>query len=328
MVHPLTQKSAQQTFLFEWLTRIRMVEEEIAKRYSEQKMRCPVHLSIGQEAPSAAFALATQVRDYAVSTHRGHAHYLAKGGDLSAMIAEIYGKETGCSKGRGGSMHLADKSVGFMGTSAIVGNSIPIGVGLALSLQIRKVRQASVIFLGDGAIEEGVFYESANFAAVKNLPTVFLCENNEYSVYSGLPVRQPAGRQISDLAAAIGLTSKAVDGNDVEVCYGAIDSALRAARDGEGPQFVEFKTYRHLEHCGPNDDDHLGYRPPGELQDWLDKDPVSLYQNELESRGVLSAEKVLNIRSTVAREIDEAFASAEAASFPVMADFTDGVYAD
>jgi len=328
LVHPLTLKSTQQIFLFEWLTRIRMVEEEIAKRYSEQKMRCPVHLSIGQEAPSAAFALATQVGDYAVSTHRGHAHYLAKGGNLSAMIAELYGKETGCSKGRGGSMHLADKSVGFMGTSAIVGNSIPIGVGLALSLQIRKVRQASVIFLGDGAIEEGVFYESANFAAVKNLPTVFLCENNEYSVYSGLPVRQPAGRQISDLAAAIGLTSKAVDGNDVEVCYGAIDSALRAARDGEGPQFVEFKTYRHLEHCGPNDDDHLGYRPPGELQDWLDKDPVSLYQNELESRGVLSAEKVLNIRSTVAREIDEAFASAEAASFPVMADFTDGVYAD
>jgi TPP-dependent pyruvate/acetoin dehydrogenase alpha subunit len=304
-----------------------MVEVEIAKRYSEQKMRCPVHLSIGQEAPSAAFALAIQVRDYAVSTHRGHAHYLAKSGNLSAMIAEIYGKETGCSKGRGGSMHLADKAVGFMGTSAIVGNSIPVGVGLALSLQVKKIEQASVIFLGDGAIEEGVFYESANFAAVRNLPAVFLCENNEYSVYSSLPVRQPAGRQISDLAAAIGLTSKAVDGNDVEVSYGAIDSALRAARNGEGPQFIEFKTYRHLEHCGPNDDDHLGYRPLGELQAWLDKDPVSIYQSELENLGIISSELVSSIRSIISQEIDDAFEAAEAASFPVMADFTDGVYA-
>jgi TPP-dependent pyruvate/acetoin dehydrogenase alpha subunit len=304
-----------------------MVEVEIAKRYSEQKMRCPVHLSIGQEAPSAAFALAIQVRDYAVSTHRGHAHYLAKSGNLSAMIAEIYGKETGCSKGRGGSMHLADKAVGFMGTSAIVGNSIPVGVGLALSLQVKKIEQASVIFLGDGAIEEGVFYESANFAAVRNLPAVFLCENNEYSVYSSLPVRQPAGRQISDLAAAIGLTSKAVDGNDVEACYQAINSALSAARNGEGPQFIEFKTYRHLEHCGPNDDDHLGYRPQGELQSWLDKDPVSIYQSELENLGIISSELVSSIRSIISQEIDDAFEAAEAASFPVMADFTDGVHA-
>jgi len=304
-----------------------MVEEEIAKRYSEQKMRCPVHLSIGQEAPSAAFALAIQVGDYAVSTHRGHAHYLAKGGNLSAMIAEIYGKETGCSKGRGGSMHLADKAVGFMGTSAIVGNSIPVGVGLALCLQIKKIEQASVIFLGDGAIEEGVFFESANFAAVKNLPAVFLCENNEYSVYSPLSVRQPAGREISNLAAAIGLTSNAVDGNDVEACYQAINSALSAARNGGGPQFIEFKTYRHLEHCGPSDDDHLGYRPQGELQSWLDKDPVSIYQSQLESNGVLSSQLVSRIRSTISQEIETAFKLAEAASFPVMADFTDGVYA-
>ena len=323
----MTLDNTQRVLLFEWLTRIRMVEVEIVNRYSEQKMRCPVHLSIGQEAPSAAFALAIQVGDYAVGTHRGHAHYLAKGGNLSAMIAEIYGKETGCSKGRGGSMHLADKAVGFMGTSAIVGNSIPVGVGLALSLQVKKIEQASVIFLGDGAIEEGVFYESANFAAVRNLPAVFLCENNEYSVYSSLPVRQPAGRQISDLAAAIGLTSKAVDGNDVEVSYGAIDSALRAARNGEGPQFIEFETYRHLEHCGPNDDDHLGYRPLGELQAWLDKDPVSIYQSELENLGIISSELVSSIRSIISQEIDDAFEAAEAASFPVMADFTDGVHA-
>jgi len=162
---------------------------------------------------------------------------------------------------------------------------------------------------------------------VKNLPAVFLCENNEYSVYSSLPVRQPAGRQISNLAAAIGLTSKAVNGNDVEACYGAIDSALRAARDGEGPQFVEFKTYRHLEHCGPNDDDHLGYRPQGELQGWLGKDPVSIYQSELERLDILSSESISIIRSRIAQEITTAFEMAEAASFPVIADFADGVYA-
>ena len=176
--------------------RIRSVEEEISKRYSEGKMRCPTHLSIGQEAVPSAFSQIAKKNDFAVSSHRGHAHYLAKGGNLKSMLAEIYGKKTGCSGGKGGSMHLIDLAVNFMGTSAIVGNSIPVGVGLGMSAKIKNTKQVSFIFFGDGAIEEGIFYESINFAIVKKLPVVFICENNLYSVYSPFSVRQPKGRSI------------------------------------------------------------------------------------------------------------------------------------
>ena len=176
--------------------RIRAVEERIAKEYPNGEMRCPVHLSIGQEAVSAIHQLLAKQSDFAVSTHRGHAHYLSKGGDLKAMIAEIYGKKTGCSNGKGGSMHLIDLSVNFMGTSAIVGNSIPVGVGLGFAAKLSGLGNISYIFLGDGAVEEGLFYESVNFAATKKLPVIFICENNLYSVYSPLKVRQPEGRKI------------------------------------------------------------------------------------------------------------------------------------
>ena len=155
--------------------RIRTVEEEIVKRYSEQEMRCPTHLSIGQELVPSIYAEFISTNDYAVSTHRAHAHYLAKGGNLKKMIAEIYGKVTGCSKGLGGSMHLIDESVGFMGSTAIVGGTIPIGVGLGLSIQIKNENKISTVFLGDGAIEEGVFYESLNFAVLRELPVLFIC---------------------------------------------------------------------------------------------------------------------------------------------------------
>jgi len=153
--------------------RIRAVEEKIAAEYNNQRMRCPTHLSIGQEAVPSAISSCINKNDFAVSTHRGHAHYLAKGGDLKAMIAEIYGKETGCSKGKGGSMHLIDTKVGFMGTSAIVGNSIPVGVGLALSCKLKKSDQISIVYLGDGAVEEGVFYESLNFSILQKLRVLF-----------------------------------------------------------------------------------------------------------------------------------------------------------
>jgi pyruvate dehydrogenase E1 component alpha subunit len=302
--------------LFSTMLRIRMIESAIANKYSEQEMRCPVHLSIGQEAPAAAFAQAVEKKDFAVSTHRGHAHFLAKGGSLDSMIAEIYGKSTGCSQGRGGSMHLADKSIGFMGTSAIVGNSIPIGVGLGLFLQIQKIKQASCIFLGDGAIEEGVFYESANFSALKNLPVVFFCENNQYSVYSPLEVRQPEGRSISQMVNGIGLNSQEVDGNDVTECFIAIKQALKKARSGEGPQFLEFHTFRQLEHCGPNNDDHLRYRKLGELDSWLERDPITFYTSSLLQRKLLNIKDIEKIRNQIETEIERAFQAALNAPFP------------
>ena len=213
------------------MKRIRAVEEEIAGKYSEWEMRCPTHLSIGQEAVATVLGHLLSQDDLVVSTHRAHAHYLGKGGDLNAMIAEIYGKETGCSKGRGGSMHLIDTSVGFMGSTAIVGGTIPIGTGLALAIKYRKTKQISCIFLGDGAIEEGAFYEAANFAALHKLPALFICENNLYSVYSPLSKRQPSGRKIHELANSIGLMSDYGNGNDVIQSHNIIKNAISEIRN-------------------------------------------------------------------------------------------------
>ena len=309
--------------LYRAMVRIRMVEQSIASAYEEQEMRCPVHLSIGQEAPSAAFSLVVEPGDLAVSTHRGHAHYLSKGGDLKRMLAEIYGKSTGCSGGIGGSMHLIDTSVGFMGTSAIVGNSIPVGVGLGLAMKTQGIQQAACVFLGDGATEEGVFYEAVNIAALRNLPVLFLCENNQYSVYTPLEQRQPQQRRIVDVARSLGIRAEAVDGHSGPSCWEAIARELPTVRRGEGPALIEFSTHRYVEHCGPNDDDHLGYRKPGELSVWLERDPIET----LEGRLGLSHQDVSATRSDIQAEIDEAFAFAKASPFPDRSALADAIYA-
>lgn len=313
--------------LFRHMHHIRAVEEEIARHYPEGKMRCPVHLSIGQEAVPALFAEHVRHDDFAVSTHRGHAHYLAKGGKLAAMLAEIYGKATGCSNGKGGSMHLIDLDVNFMGTSAIVGNSIPVGVGLALSSQLQGDGRVSCVFLGDGAIEEGVFYESANFAAVRKLPVLFICENNRYSVYSPLQVRQPAGRSIAALAAAIGVTSASGDAHDLPTAEQIMQRAFDHVRSGGGPYLVEFSTYRWREHCGHAFDDELGYRPPQELARWRECDPHDRLDTELSSTSPELAATVAAIKAEIAAEIDTAFAYAETSPFPSQGDAYQGVYA-
>jgi pyruvate dehydrogenase E1 component alpha subunit len=287
-------------------------------------MRCPVHLSIGQEIPSAIFEQVKRLGDSAISTHRAHAHYLAMGGNLPKMIAEIYGKVTGCSKGRGGSMHLIDLEKGFLGSSAIVGNSIPVGVGVAYAKQLNKDKSVSFIFLGDGAIEEGSFYESVNFAAVHKLPAVFIVENNLYSVYTGLIPRQPEGRSISKLASAIGLYCDSVDDSDFSGSYAKFLSVTEHARSGKGPSLIEINTYRKLEHCGPNDDDNLGYRPVDELSQFKERDLVT----ELGSNLSLSVEELASIEIEIQAEIDEAFIFAESSPFPTFEQATGGVYAN
>ena len=176
------------------MLRIRMVEETISRRYSEWKMRCPVHLSIGQEAPAVGVMENLKKEDKIVTAHRSHAHYLAKGGNLNSMIAELYGKETGCAKGKGGSMHLIDLKAGVTAAVPIVGSTIPIGVGLSWSIKLERKKNIVVIFFGDGATEEGVFQESLDFASLHNLPVLFVCENNEFSVYSHLSKRQSKKR--------------------------------------------------------------------------------------------------------------------------------------
>jgi TPP-dependent pyruvate/acetoin dehydrogenase alpha subunit len=314
--------------LLSQMMRIRLVEEAIAYRYAEGKMRCPTHLSIGQEAVAAAVGQALRIDDFAVSTHRAHAHYLGKGGNLNAMIAEIYGKATGCSKGRGGSMHLIDLSVGFQGSTAIVGNSIPIGVGLGLSVQLQNTDQVSCVFLGDGSIEEGVFYESANFSAVKKLPVIFICENNLYSVYSPLCVRQPEGRRIHEMVRAMGLSVNHGDGNDVEYVYTSVAQAIHKIRSGGGPQFLEFDTYRWREHCGPNYDNDIGYRSESEFEDWKLKDPIIAYQGQLLKQNTLTKDDLIAIERKINDEIAIAFDFAERSPFPSPQDAFTHLYKD
>ena len=302
--------------LFYSMKRIRAVEETIAARYNEGKMRCPTHLSTGQEAVAAAVGLALWPDDFAVSSHRAHAHYIGKGGSIDRMIAEIYGKKTGCSAGKGGSMHLIDQSVGFMGSTAIVGGTIPVGVGLALSIQLKKTDQVSCVFLGDGAVEEGAFYEAANFAAVRKLPVLFMCENNFYSVYSHLRVRQPEGRQIHKMVEGMGLAVDAGDGNDALEVYDKTSKAIEKIRNGGGPQFLEFTTYRWREHCGPNFDNNIGYRTEEEYLSWRAKEPIARLENKLINDKIIDAAAVAKMDQQIANEVNAAFDFAEKSPFP------------
>ncbi|HIO55582.1 MAG TPA: thiamine pyrophosphate-dependent dehydrogenase E1 component subunit alpha, partial [Candidatus Marinimicrobia bacterium] len=246
------------------MLKIRIVEEKIAELYPEQEMRCPVHLCIGQEAIAAGVCANLTDKDYVLSTHRSHGHYLAKGGDMRRMIAEIYGRDTGCSHGKGGSMHLVDLAVGYLGSAPIVGSTIPIAVGTAFGSTMRGDSRVTVAFFGEGASEEGVFHESLNFALLKKLPIIFVCENNLYSVYSSMEVRQPRVREVYEVARGHGIESRQGDGNDVDEVYEMTKRAVDKARKGGGPTFLEFKTYRWREHCGPLYDNDIGYRTESE----------------------------------------------------------------
>ena len=314
--------------LFTKMLRIRMVEESIAANYAKQKMRTPVHLSIGQEAAAVASGAVLRKTDYAMSTHRGHAHYLAKGGNLNAMITEIHGKVTGCCRGRGGSMHLIDQSVGFMGSTAIVGNTIPIGVGLGLSIQLSGDDRISCIYIGDGAVEEGVFYESLNFAVLKKLPVLFVCENNRYSVYTPFHKRQPQNRRISDFVRAIGAkTDLVTDGYSVIACHDALQKMVDHVRSGNGPGLVEIDTYRYREHCGPNYDNDIGYRDTSEYEAWLKKDSIDTFYQTLLQEKILTQSQFENIKMTIENEIQVAFTLAENAPFADSSEAISGEYA-
>lgn len=323
----MTPEIARQLLL--QMRRIRHVEQEIARRYNEGQMRCPTHLSIGQEAVSAAVGLALRTTDLAVSGHRAHAHYLGKGGNLPAMMAEIYGRIDGCSRGKGGSMHLIDESVGFMGSTAIVAGTIPVGVGLAYGIQCRNTDQVSCVFHGDAAVEAGAFYESVNFAVVKRLPVLFLCENNLYSVYSPLSGRQPEGRSIAAMARGIGIDTDTGDGNDVDEVYTKTMAALDAIRAGDGPRLLEFSTYRWLEHCGPNYDNDIGYRTETEFASWKAREPIARFEQRLIADGVVTAADIDRMDATIADEVGAAFAFAAASPMPPAADaFADLHHAD
>ena len=248
--------------------RIRNIELEISKRYGEQKMRCPVHLSIGQESIPVSICANLKKKDEIVTAHRSHAHYLAKGGSLKKMIAELHGKISGCALGRGGSMHLIDTSVNVNAAVPIVGSTIPIGVGKSWANKLKKNTNIVVIFFGDGASEEGVFLESLDFAALHNLKVLFVCENNNYSVYSRINKRQSKRRKIFEIAKSLGVNSLKLEDHDLLKVYNKSKNILERIRKESKPFFLEIDTYRSLEHCGPNDDDSLSYRPKREINKW------------------------------------------------------------
>lgn len=308
------------------ILRIRMVEEGIAERYTEQEMRCPVHLSIGQEATAVGVSHALQHTDRVFSTHRCHAHYLAMDGDLKAMLAEIYGKASGCTGGRGGSMHLTDHDKGLIASVPIVGSSIPLAVGAALSDQIDGNQNVSVAFFGDAAVEEGVFHESANFASLHKLPVVFVCENNWYALYTPLKDRQPP-QLLSELPGAYGLNFESADGNDVVAVFKAAHKAVLHARQGHGASFLLLNTYRHRESCGPGFDNNIGYRPEAEFESWLSRCPVKRSREALTSRNMLNVADDTIMTAELKQEIDEAFAFAKAASLPEPSQASTHIYA-
>ena len=302
--------------LLKEMVRIRSTEEKISSKYKNWEMRCPVHLSIGQEAIAVGVCENLDKNDKIVTTHRSHAHYLAKGGSLNGMIAELHGKETGCAKGLGGSMHLIDLKAGVYAAVPIVGSTIPIGTGIAWANKLKRNKGIVVAFFGDGATEEGVFFESLDFAALHKLPILFICENNEYSVYSHISKRQSKKRDILKIAKSMGVNSLKVSGNSVEKIFLESKKIIKKNKKNSGPYLIEFKTYRNLEHCGPNNDDKLGYRKKNYLNFWKHKCPVKNYTNYLKSKKSLSNKNELIIKKKIENEINKAFKFAKESKFP------------
>ncbi|MBU4185176.1 MAG: thiamine pyrophosphate-dependent dehydrogenase E1 component subunit alpha [Proteobacteria bacterium] len=297
------------------MLRIHNVQLRIESLYHLDEMKTPIHLCIGQEAIAVGVCANLNKEDYISSSHRSHGHYLAKGGDLKGLIAELYCRETGCSKGRGGSMHIVDTSVGHMGSSSIVGGGIPIGTGLALAIHMKKQNRVSVVFLGDGAADEGVLYESINFAILKKLPVIYIYENNQFSVCSHISARQ-AGEIIFHATPPDYMFTKTVDGNAVLEVYEATREAAFRARNGQGPSFIECKTYRMRGHAGAGSDVRLGYRPAEEISFWESKCPVTTFREKLLQKGLISQKDVKDMEKDIAFEIDEAFHFAQESPLP------------
>jgi len=313
--------------LYRSMLRIRLVEEEIEKRYHEDQMKTPIHLVIGQEATSVGCCAALTDADLLYSSHRTHGNYLAKGGDLNSMLSEMFCRANGCAGSRGGSMHLIDKKVGMAGTSAIVGGAIPIATGAALATKMQRLTRVCVVFLGEAGAEEGVTSESLNFAALKQLPVIYFCENNFYSVQSPLATRQHPGRVVWKWAASYGMPAVHVDGTNVLAVYEAAKEAVRRAREGGGPTFIEAPVYRFRAHGGAGDDSKTGYRDVAEREAWEPYCPIKTYREFLERAGVLNAQTHEQMQREILAETLAAFEHAMASPNPVEADLYRNAYA-
>lgn len=300
--------------LFYQSLRIRLVEEKIIEIYPSDKIQSPVHLSIGQEAVAAGVCYNLEKTDLIYSSYRSHAYFLAKGGNLSAMFAELYGKITGCGRGKAGSMHLADKNVGMMGSSAIVASTISHGVGSALAAKRLRTNQVVVTVFGDGATEEGSFHESLNFASVFKLPVIFICENNKLAIHSKLEARQ--AYNISNLASAYNIKTLKIDeGYDFQKIQEVVCEAIIDARLNSTPYFIEISTYRYKEHVGIGDDHNVDYRSVEEFENWKSKDPLL--------NDCMLYDKLLPV---IKKEIDEAVLFAESSPVSNFSELLKDVY--
>jgi pyruvate dehydrogenase E1 component alpha subunit len=307
------------------MAKIRLFEERIVDLYAEQEMKTPVHLCIGQEAVATGVCAHLRQTDFIFSTHRSHGHCIAKGMDLKPIAAELYGRDTGCSRGRGGSMHLVDAANGIPGSTAIVGGGIPLAVGAALSAKLQHQDRVAVAFFGDGATEEGTFHESLNFAALHKLPVLFVCENNFYATNSPQRARQPSVT-IAEKGHGYGIPSRSLDGNDIMLVYETAGEAIERARRGEGPTLLEYQTYRWKGHVGPSCDVEMGCRPQDEYDQWVARCPYDFFRLFLIKSGNFTENDLDAIDSVLQDEIAEAMRFGKESPYPDPATLFDYVY--
>lgn len=297
------------TRIYRSLRLIRRTEEEVARIYPTDRIKSPVHLSIGQEAVAVGVCDALTDDDVVSGTYRGHATYLAKGGNLKAMMAELYGKATGCARGKGGSMHLVEMSKNVLGASAVVGTTIPLAVGYALALRREGKGRVAASFFGDGATEEGVFYESLNFASLHKLPVVFICENNFYAIHTPISKRW-ASEALCGRVSNFGIPTHRITDSDVFAIRRIVADCVADMREGGGPVFLECHTYRWREHVGPMEDYEAGYRDRTDMETWRTTDQVERVGALVDT----STRRRVNLE--IEKEIQTAIDFAEQSPFP------------
>lgn len=321
----MSRSSEELKSLYYDMLRVRKVELKIEALYHDDEMKTPIHLCIGQEAISAGVCANLRDTDRIFTTYRSHGQYLSKGGDLPRMIAELHCKVTGCSKGRGGSMHIIDLSAGHYGSSAIVGGGIPIATGMALAAKMQGMDFVTCVFFGDGAADQGVFYESVNYAMLRRLPIVYIYEDNEWAVCSHVSKRK-AGECLYHHADPDKLLSARIDGNSVLDVCDAAQAAVEHARSGKGPALIECKTYRIRGHGGSGSDVHLGHRSAEDVAQWEARCPLTNFHRYLEENDVISADECLAMEARIDAEIEDAFRFAHASPLPREEDVLLDVY--
>jgi len=310
--------------LYRQMLRIRHFEEKVYEMYGQNLVPGTIHLYVGQEAIAVGVCANLRKDDYITSTHRGHGHCIAKGADLRKVMAEILGKKTGYCKGKGGSMHIADFSIGMLGATAVVGAGIPIAVGAGLSIKLRGTNQVVACFFGDGASNQGTFHEGINMAAIWSLPVVFICENNLYAMGTRQSMVMKI-EKIADRAAAYGIPGVAVDGNDVLAVYEATYEAVNRARQGGGPTLLECRTYRHKGHSRF---DPATYRPQAEVEEWLRKDPILRFEAKLREMRLLTEREAEELEREATLAVDAAVKFAVESPYPAPEEALENVYAE